>query len=159
MVNLRIIAVGKLKERWMADGCAEYIKRMGLYCRAQVIELDEVRLPEKPSDAQIAAALRIEGERILEKAHGTRLAALCIDGKQLSSPALAQFLTRAGVEGANTVSFAIGSSFGLDNAVKRAAVLRLSMSEMTFPHQLARLMLCEQLYRACTIEAGGKYHK
>ena len=159
MVNLRIIAVGKLKERYLADGCAEYIKRMGLYCRAQIVELDECRLPERPSEAQIATALSQEGQKILQKAQGTTIVALCVEGRQMSSPELSRYLTRAGVEGANTVSFVIGSSFGLDESVKRAAALRLSMSEMTFPHQLARLVLCEQLYRACTIEAGGKYHK
>jgi 23S rRNA (pseudouridine1915-N3)-methyltransferase len=87
------------------------------------------------------------------------LIALCVEGKQLSSPELSRTLERAAVDGVNTVSFVIGSSFGLSDEVKRAASLRLSMSEMTFPHQLARLMLCEQLYRACTIAAGGKYHK
>jgi len=159
MVNLRVIAVGKLKERWLADGCAEYFKRMRLYCKPQMVELDEERLHDNPSAGQIAAALRAEGARILEKAHGTPLVALCVEGKQLSSPALAAFLTKQAVGGNSTVSFAIGSSFGLDDAVKSAAALRLSMSELTFPHQLARLMLCEQLYRACTIEAGSKYHK
>ena len=159
MVNLRIIAVGKLKERWMADGVAEYVKRMRLYCRPQLIELEEERLPDRPSEGQIAAALKAEGARILEKAQGSAIAALCIEGKQLSSPALAAWLTKQAVGGCSAVSFVIGSSFGLDDAVKSAAALRLSMSEMTFPHQLARLMLCEQLYRACTIEAGGKYHK
>lgn len=159
MVNLRVIAVGKLKEKWMESGCAEYEKRMGLYCRVQMIELAEARLPQSPSPAQIESALAAEGERILEKAQGTRLVAMCIEGRQLSSQKLSQTLSQAAVEGVNTVSFAIGSSFGLSEAVKHAAFLRLSMSEMTFPHQLARLMLMEQLYRACTIEAGGKYHK
>lgn len=159
MVNIKIIAVGKLKEKYLVDGCAEYLKRMGLYCRAEITEIDEAKLPEKPSKAQIESALRSEGERILEKAGGTMMIALCIEGKQLSSPELSALLTRAAVDGVNTVSFVIGSSFGLSDDVKRRASVRLSMSEMTFPHQLARLMLCEQLYRACTIEAGGKYHK
>jgi len=159
MVNLRLIAVGRLKERWLADGCAEYQKRLRPYCKFQLIELEEARLPEAPSAAQIAAALRAEGRRILEKAQGTPLVALCIEGTPLSSGALAAYLSRAAVEGRSTVSFAIGSSYGLDPAVKEAAALRLSLSQMTFPHQLARLLLCEQFYRACTIEAGGKYHK
>lgn len=159
MVNLKIIAVGKLKEKYLTDGCNEYIKRMGLYCRAQIVEIDEVRLPEKPSQAQIDSALKAESEKILDKAKGSRIIALCIEGKQLSSPDFTAVLTKAAVDGANTVSFVIGSSFGLHEDVKRAAAVRLSMSAMTFPHQLARLMLCEQLYRACTIEAGGKYHK
>ncbi len=159
MINPRVIAVGKLSGRWIADGVEEYLRRMRPYCKPQILELKEERLPEDPSPAQIAAALRSEGARILEKAKGTPLVALCVEGKPLSSPALAEFLTRQAIGGANAVSFAIGSSYGLDEAVKAAAVLRLSMSEMTFPHQLARLLLCEQLYRACAIEAGAKYHK
>ena len=159
MVNLQIIAVGKLKEKWLSDGCAEYQKRMGAYCRVQLLELEESRLPQEPSPAQIEAALRAEGVRILEKAKGGRLIALGIEGKHLSAEELSHMLSHCAVEGINTVSFVIGSSFGLSEKVKRAAALRLSMSEMTFPHQLARLMLCEQLYRACMIESGGRYHK
>ena len=159
MRNIRLITVGRLKESYLSQGCAEYLKRLSAYARVQVAELDEVRLPERPSAAQIAAALAAEGEKILDKAEGSALIALCVEGDMLTSEQLAARLDALEVQGRSAVSFAIGSSFGMGDAVKRAAVLRLSFSRMTFPHQLMRLMLCEQLYRACSISAGGKYHK
>ncbi len=159
MRNIRLITVGKLKESYLSQGCAEYLKRLSAYAKVQVVELDEVRLPERPSGAQIAAALAAEGEKILEKAKGSALIALCVEGALLSSEQLAAKLDTLEIQGNSAFSFVIGSSFGLDDAVKRAAGLRLSFSRMTFPHQLMRLMLCEQLYRACSISAGGKYHK
>lgn len=159
MRNIRIIAVGRLKEKYLADGCAEYQKRLSAFGKVQVSELEEARLPDKPSSGQIAAALAAEGERILEKAKGSALIALCVEGEPLSSEQLASKLDELEVKGAGAVSFAIGSSFGLSQRVKEAAVLQLSFSRMTFPHQLMRLMLAEQLYRACSISAGMKYHK
>lgn len=159
MRNIRIITVGKLKERYLTDGCAEYIKRLSAFGKAQIIELDEVRLPEKPSQSQIDSALDSEGEKILEKAKGSALIALCIEGDMLSSEQLAKKLDEIEQRGAGALSFAIGSSFGLSPKVKAAAALRLSVSRMTFPHQLMRLMLTEQIYRACCISAGTKYHK
>lgn len=159
MRNIKIIAVGKLKERFLADGCAEYLKRLGFFGRVQVIEAEESRLPENPAPAQIAAALAAEGAKILEKARGSTLVALCVEGDMLSSPQLAARLDALEVAGSSSFAFAIGSSHGLAQEVKQAAALRLSFSRMTFPHQLMRLMLCEQLYRACSISAGGKYHK
>lgn len=156
---IKLITVGRLKERYLTQGCAEYLKRLSAYARVQVIELDEARLPERASPAQIDAALATEGEKILEKAKGSALIALCVEGMLLSSEQLSQKLDTLEVQGHSTLSFAIGSSFGLSDAVKQAAALRLSFSRMTFPHQLMRLMLCEQLYRACSISAGGKYHK
>ncbi|PWM25680.1 MAG: 23S rRNA (pseudouridine(1915)-N(3))-methyltransferase RlmH, partial [Oscillospiraceae bacterium] len=109
--------------------------------------------------AQIRATLEAEGRRILERAAGSRLIALCVEGEMLSSEQLARTLDRLEVEGTSAFSFAIGSSWGLSEEVKRAAALRLSVSRMTFPHQLMRLILCEQLYRACSISAGARYHK
>ncbi len=159
MRNIRLITVGKLKESYLSQGCAEYLKRLSAYAKVQVIELDETRLPERPSQAQIDAALAAEGEKILDKAKGSALIALCVEGDLLSSEQLAAKLDALEVQGNSAISLVIGSSFGLDEAVKKAAVLRLSFSRMTFPHQLMRLMLCEQLYRACSISAGGKYHK
>lgn len=159
MRNIRLITVGKLKESYLSQGCAEYLKRLSAYAKVQVIELDETRLPERPSQAQIDAALAAEGEKILDKAKGSALIALCVEGDLLSSEQLAAKLDALEVQGNSAISLIIGSSFGLDEAVKKAAVLRLSFSRMTFPHQLMRLMLCEQLYRACSISAGGKYHK
>ncbi len=159
MRNIKIIVVGKLKEKYLVDGCAEYLKRLSAFGKIVVIELDESRLPEKPSQGQIEAALSNEGERILEKAKGTAMIALCVEGELLSSEQLAAKLDDLEVKGSGSVSFVIGSSFGLSPKVKAAAAVRLSFSRMTFPHQLMRLMLTEQLYRACSISAGMKYHK
>lgn len=159
MRSIRIIVVGKLKEKYLVDGCNEYLKRLSAFGKAQVIELEEVRLPDKPSQGQIEAALSAEGEKILEKAKGSALIAMCVEGDMLSSQQLAKRLDDIEINGAGAISFAIGSSFGLCQTVKDAATLRLSCSRMTFPHQLMRLMLTEQIYRACSISAGTKYHK
>ena len=159
MLNVRLIAVGKLRERSLAEGCAEYQKRLGAFCRLELVELPEARLAEKPSEAQIEAALSKEAEQVLERAKGSYLIALCVEGRAMPSKALSERLSKLAVDGISAVSFVIGSSFGLSPRVKAAADLCLSMSEMTFPHQLMRLMLLEQLYRAFSITAGGKYHK
>ncbi|GKH51380.1 MAG: 23S rRNA (pseudouridine(1915)-N(3))-methyltransferase RlmH [Oscillospiraceae bacterium] len=159
MRNIQIVAVGRLKEHYLTDGCAEYCKRLSAFGKVRITELEEARLPEQPSEAQIRAALEAEGERIIEKAAGSCLIALCVEGKLLSSEELARTLDQLEVRGTSAFTFVIGSSFGLCDAVKKAAALRLSFSRMTFPHQLMRLMLCEQLYRACSISAGGRYHK
>ncbi len=156
MLEVRLICVGKLKEAYWRDAVAEYEKRLKPFCRFQVMELPEARLPSEPSPAQISAALSQEGEEILRKAAGT-VFPLCIEGKELDSPGLAKKLERA-MEFPGTVSFVIGSSHGLTEKVKQAGE-RLSMSPMTFPHQLARVMLCEQIYRAFQILSGTKYHK
>lgn len=155
---IQLIAVGKLKERWMHDGFAEYEKRLSRYCKFMLTELPESRLPDDPNEAETAAALEQEGKAILQAARG-KIIALCIEGKPHSSEQLAAVLAQAGVTGDSAVSFVIGSSFGLSDAVKQRAGLRLSMSPMTFPHQLARVLLMEQIYRAFQINAGGKYHK
>lgn len=159
-MDLTVIAVGKLKERWLKDGCDEYLKRMGAWSSARVVEVEEYRLPENPSPAQIAQGLKKEGESILAAIpKGARTVSLCIEGKLVSSQELADYLARSAVQGQGGFAFVIGGSFGLDEQVKSISHLRLSISPMTFPHQLARLMLLEQLYRALSICAGGKYHK
>ncbi len=159
MLRLQIVAVGKLKEHYFVEGCQEYLKRLEGYTKCSVTELPESRLPDRPNELQIAAALQDEGRRILEKAKGGALVALCIEGEMVSSEELSHQIMRFAAGGISTVSFCIGSSYGLSEEVKRAADWKISMSRMTFPHQLARLMLYEQLYRACSIAAGGKYHK
>ena len=159
MLELKVIAIGKLKERFLSEGCAEYQKRLGAFCRFTLHELPEARLSDHPSQAEIHKALDEEGEKILDKAKGSYLVALCIEGEMLSSVQLSEKLEWLAGTGKSSVSFAIGSSFGLSDRVKEAAGMRISMSRMTFPHQLARLMLLEQLYRACSISAGSKYHK
>lgn len=157
-MNIKLIVIGKLKEDYLRSACAEYIKRLGRYCTFELHELDECRLSDSPSDKEIAAALKKEGEQIKRFAAGM-IVPMCIEGKQLSSTELAEAIASAGVSGSSTVSFVIGSSFGLDPEIKAMGQLRLSMSKMTFPHQLARVMLLEQIYRAFQINSGGKYHK
>lgn len=160
MQKVQIVCIGKLKEHYWREACAEYEKRLRPFADFSIRELPEARLPEAPSKAQIDAALATEGARILAACgEGGILFPLCIEGKALDSPALAEQLRQAAVGGAGRVCFVIGSSFGLSESVKRAGKLRLSMSAMTFPHQLARVMLCEQIYRAYQILNHGKYHK
>ena len=160
MLNVTIACMGKLKEAYWRDACTEYAKRLQGFCKLNILQLDEVRLPDNPSEAQIASALKTEGERLLSHVPaGAAVIALCIEGKELSSTQLSEQLTKWTVDGVSHVVLIIGSSFGLSDEVKRAAKLRLSMSPMTFPHQLARVMLLEQVYRALQIAAGGKYHK
>ena len=159
MLTIQLICMGKLKESYWREACAEYAKRLSAFCRFSILELPESRLPDAPSPAQIEAALRDEGEKILAAAGNAPLLTLCIEGKPLSSEQLAEKLNAMAVNGASRICFVIGSSFGLSDAVKRAAAFRLSMSSMTFPHQLARVMLCEQAYRAFQILNHGKYHK
>ncbi len=157
-MRVNIIAVGKLKERWLREACEEYAKRLGRYCRLQIIELNESRLPENPSAGEIQRALQVESEQILRHAEG-EIIALCIDGKPCTSEAFSEMMTAPALRGCSALSFVIGSSHGLADTVKRAAQHKLSFSPMTFPHQLARVMLLEQIYRGYQIAEGGKYHK
>ena len=160
MQNITVLCVGKLKEKFYADACAEYQKRLTRCCKLSLVELSEERLPENPSAAQIEAALEREAAAIEEHLpRGGTVAALCVEGKPLSSEELSETLARCAMSGAGQVTFVIGGSFGLAERVKRAADLRLSLSRMTFPHHLARVMLLEQLYRAYQIQSGTKYHK
>ena len=160
MIGVTVIAVGRLKEDYLRAACAEYQKRLGAFCKPSVVEIEEHRLPDNPSLAQIQAGLEAEGERILRAVPSNALTvALCIEGRELSSPQLAQRLAQAGVEGRSQIVMIIGGSHGLAERVKAAAQLRLSISPITFPHQLARVMVLEQLYRAFSINAGTKYHK
>lgn len=158
MLEVKLICVGKLKEAYWRDAVAEYQKRLSAFCRFSIIELSEARLLQNPGGAAIAQALEEEGRAILAAAGRSTVLALCIEGKPLSSEALAAQIEREAVGGASSLAFIIGSSHGLAEAVK-ARGARISMSPMTFPHQLARVMLCEQLYRAFSINAGTKYHK
>lgn len=157
-MNIKLIVIGKLKEDYLRSACAEYIKRLSRYCTLEVHELDECRLGDDPSEKEIASALEREAERIMKYAKGM-IIPMCIEGKQLTSPELSQTMTDAGVNGFSTVTFIIGSSFGLAPSIKALGSLKLSMSKMTFPHQLARVMLLEQIYRAFSIAEGSKYHK
>ena len=160
MQRVTVLCVGKLKEKFYIDTAAEYVKRLQRHCKLELIELPEQRLPDDPSSAEIQKALRTEGDAIREKLpKGGAVIALCIEGTELSSEALSKKLAQLASAGASQLTFLIGGSFGLHPRVKQRADLRLSMSPMTFPHHLARVMLLEQLYRAYQIDAGTRYHK
>ncbi len=161
MLNIEILCVGKVNAAYLADGCAEYAKRAGGLANFHITELPEETIREKNAgQALIDRALEKEGQAMLTRLRkGTKVVALCIEGKQLSSEELAAWLSDSAVAGSGDFTFIIGSSHGLAPVVKQRADLRLSMSRMTFPHQLARLMLTEQLYRALSILQGSKYHK
>ncbi len=160
MIKVSIICVGRLKEAYWRDACGEYVKRMSRYADFSIIEVDEEKLPESPSQPQIDNTLKKEGERILARIpKGAQIAAMCIEGKLYSSEQLAQLMEENASFGSGSIAFIIGGSWGLSDEVKRAAQIKMSMSKMTFPHQLARVMLCEQIYRGFLINSGGKYHK
>lgn len=158
MLKLKIICIGSLKEKYWRDACAEYTKRLGGFCRFEIIELPEYRLPERPSEREIDIALKKESQQIIKKIPvGSAVYTLCIEGASISSEQLSDIIS-TDMQRASELCFIIGSSHGMADCVKSAG-RKISMSPMTFPHQLARIMLCEQLYRAFQISHGGKYHK
>ncbi len=160
MFEITLIAMGKLKEKFYLSAASEYEKRLKGYCRFQILELPEFRLPENPSPAEISAGLEKEADLILSKIpKGAWLCVLTPEGKVISSEALAEKVKEVKLSGKSSACFLIGSSFGMSPRVKSAADFRLSMGPMTFPHHLARIMVLEQLYRAEAIQAGSKYHK
>ena len=159
MQRITVLCVGKLKEKFYADAAAEYCKRLSRYCKIEVTELPETRLPEDPSPAEIKRALAAEANAIRQKLEGGAVVAMCIEGQTCSSEALSKKLAAFALEGKSKVTFLIGGSFALDETLKKQADWRLSMSPMTFPHHLARVMLLEQIYRACQIAEGTRYHK
>lgn len=160
MFNITLICMGKLKERFYLSAAEEYVKRLKGYCNFQLLELPEVRLPDNPSPAEILAGLEKEAEQILTKIpKGSWLCVFTPEGKLLSSESLAEKLKEVKVSGKSSVCFLIGSSFGMSQELKNIADFKLSMSPMTFPHHLARIMVMEQIYRAESIQAGSKYHK
>lgn len=156
-----MICLGKLNAPYFAAGVAEYQKRLAAFCRFRIIELPEAALADKnASPAQIEKALDREGDAILTSLRkGAYLAALCVEGSPVSSEELAALLAERAGSGDADIAFVLGSSHGLADKVKKAADVRLSLGRITLPHQLARLVMAEQLYRACTINAGLKYHK
>lgn len=161
MLNVNLIVVGKLKESYFREACAEYVKRLGAFCKLKITEIPESRLPDDPSEKEIKAALSAEAKAMRNLLSGKDCfnIALCIEGTMLSSEKLAEKIGEVSVSGKSTLNFVIGSSFGIDGEIKKMCGLRLSMSEMTFPHMLARVMILEQIYRAFRILNGGKYHK
>lgn len=160
MQKITVLCVGKLKEPFYEQAVKEYEKRLSRYCKLELLELPEQRLGDEPSEAEIRQALKKEAALVEQKLpKGGALIAMCIEGQEMSSVALSQKMQQLAARGASQLTFLIGSSFGLDEDLKKKAYLRLSMSPMTFPHHLARVMLLEQIYRAYQIEAGTKYHK
>lgn len=160
VLSVTLICVGKMKEKFYIEAAAEYVKRLSAYCKLNVVELPEQKLSQNPSRGEIDAALAKEGEAIRAKIPaGASVVALCIEGKLHSSEELAKVVERWEQTSAKHLVFVIGGSFGMHPSVKDSAWLKLSMSPMTFPHHLARVMLLEQIYRACKIREGSGYHK
>lgn len=160
MFDITLIAMGKLKEKFYLSAAAEYEKRLSGYCKFQILELPESRLPENPSPAEISCGLEKEAELILSRIpKGAWFCVLTPEGKVISSEALAQKMKEIKVSGKSSACFLIGSSFGISPRIKAKADFKLSMGPMTFPHHLARIMVLEQLYRSEAIQSGSKYHK
>lgn len=161
MIRVNIICIGKIKEKYFTDAVAEYAKRLTAFCRFSVTELSEERIKSNnPNQSQTDEVINAEGKRILQKiGQSDYVVAMCIEGKMLSSEELSKTLDNISVGGVSTVDFIIGGSYGLSDKVKKRANLKLSMSRMTFPHQMARVILSEQIYRAFEISTNGKYHK
>ncbi len=160
MLSVALICVGKMKEPYLVAAFEEYRKRLGAYCRFTLTELPEQRLAEDASEKAIAAALEKEAEEIEKRIPAQSVVvAMCVEGEQRSSPDFARAIAAWCNDGRSQLCFLIGGSCGLAERLKRRADLRLSVSKMTFPHHLFRVMLAEQLYRALNILDGGKYHK
>lgn len=160
MLEITVACVGGLKETYWRDACREYEKRLSRHCALSIHELAESRLPAAPSRAQIESALEEEAalfEKLLVKK--PVVVALCVEGRRMTSPELSKKFSDWMISGRSRLIFAVGSSFGISEKLKQKADLRLSMSDMTFPHQMARVMLLEQIYRAFDILGGGKYNK
>lgn len=160
MLSVNVICIGKIKEKYFTDAIAEYKKRLGAFCKFNIIELDEEKTYSNPNPAQTEAILNAEGKRIINAlGKNSYVIAMCIEGKMLSSEQLAQKLEDVTLDGVSSVDFIIGGSWGLSDEVKSKSSFKLSMSRMTFPHQMARVILSEQIYRAFEINNNGKYHK
>ena len=160
MLGIKLITVGKMREKHYIDAFAEYAKRLGAYCRFELLELPEVKLPDAPSGGEVSRALEKEGKEILKNIpEGAYVIAMCVEGRQLSSEELASQVEKLVSGGVSRLVFLVGGSYGLSDEVKQRAQLRLSMSKMTFPHHLARVMLAEQTYRSFKIREGSRYHK
>ena len=159
-MNITIIYVGGAKDGYISEGCAEFEKRIGAYAKLSQIELKEFRVGDESSAAARKLAMENEAKRIAEVLpKKSRKIALCVEGKQMSSPAFAEKIEKLKDEGCSHMVFIIGGPYGLDESIKSLCDMRLSLSEMTFNHRMARLLLLEQIYRALSINAGTPYHK
>ena len=159
MLNVKIYVTGTLKEQYYKDAIAEYKKRLGAYCKLDIIEYKEFKLPENPSEKQIEQALISEGQKILSDISPRAYKiAMCVEGKQLSSEEFAEKLDKISTTNGE-LAIIIGSSYGLSNELKQACDFRMSVSKMTLTHQMLRVWLVEIIYRCLSINNGGKYHK
>ena len=159
-MKIKIVCVGKLKEKYLKDAIDEYTKRLSRFCTARITELSDEKIPDNPSLAEEEKVLEAEGEKILKCiSPSDYVISLCVEGKALSSEEFAQKLSDIALSGKSTICFVIGGSLGLSQRVKARSDFRLSFSKMTFPHQLMRVFLTEQIYRAFKINSNEKYHK
>lgn len=160
MIKINIIAVGRLKEKYLRDGCEEYLKRLTAFSKTNIIEIAEERCPDNPSPTEIEAVKQKEGERIIAKIpKGSYVVPMCIEGVQMSSEEFSGKIEQITLSGCSEITFIIGGSFGLSDEVKALGSLKLSFGKLTLPHQLMRVVLLEQIYRAFSISANTKYHK
>ena len=161
MRTINILCVGNLKEKYLRDMAAEYEKRLSAYCKLKITELNEYKLPDKPSKSEIEKCIEAEGASIAAKMPQNAIViAMCIEGEQFSSEAFSAKLEGLMAdESASELCFVIGGSYGLADSIKKRANLRFSLSKMTFTHQISRVLILEQIYRAFQISTGGKYHK
>lgn len=159
MMNVIVLAVGKLKESYLRDGCAEYVKRLGAYAKVNVVEVNEERCSDNPSDSEIQSVIKKEGERLIQKIpKGAAVIPLCIEGREYDSREFSVLLENIAMQSSH-ICFVIGGSFGLADEVKTMGKTKLSFGKMTLPHQLARMVLLEQVYRGFSISNNSKYHK
>ena len=159
-MRINIVCVGKIKEKYLKLGIDEFKKRLSKYCKLEIIELEDEKAPENLSDKEMLMIKEKEGKKILSKIKdNSYVIVLAIDGKNLSSEELAETINKLGVRGISNITFVIGGSLGLSDEVLSRADYKLSFSKMTFPHQLMRLILLEQVYRAYRINNGEPYHK
>ena len=160
MLAVKFVCVGRMREKFYIDAFAEYTKRLQSLCRFEIIEPQEQRLSDNPSDKEIKAALDREAQDIMKAIpQDAYVVAMCVEGKQMPSEGMGELIAARENSGKPKLCFVIGGSFGLADSVKARADMKLSMSKMTFPHHLARVMLVEQLYRGFKINEGSKYHK
>ena len=159
-MRVRIICLGKIREKYLKEGIAEYSKRLGRFCTFEICELPDIKIPDNPSESECHKVLSEEGEAVLKKiSKDSFVIALCVEGKAMSSEELASKMSSVTLMGKSNIDFIIGGSLGLSEAVKKRSDMRLSFSAFTFPHQLMRLVLTEQIYRAFKINANEEYHK
>ena len=160
MLSVTIICVGRLKDKFFEEASDEYMKRLKAYAKVNIVEIKAVELSQEPNQSEINAVLEKEGAEIIKKIpSGAKVVTMCIEGKLYSSEELAGFFSSSANSGCSHIVFIIGGSYGLSENVKKLSAVRMSMSKMTFPHRLARIMLLEQIYRGFKINSGEKYHK